>query len=161
MAKNTYYVVFENTTDGSTPQSPVASNKKTDNEETQRIKDLTNKATCYALVNYAESAVDMVATYRMNTVELRTGHAELQHRMQFQYGVAKKGFDIIKNMSMAGSIAGAGGVFVSGIAGVADVLVNVGMRQAEVNMRREVENTSLFFARIRAGAGQDRTGNTR
>lgn len=161
MAKNTYYVVFENNTDGATNAKPVATNKKTQTQDEKNIQALTKGVMGYASLSYAESVVDRVVTHQINTVELRTGHAELQARMQFNYGVAKQGFDIVKNMVMAGSVFGVAGVAIGAVAGVADALIGIGIRQSEINMRREVENTSLFYARIRAGAGQDRTGNTR
>ncbi|MBQ3040847.1 MAG: hypothetical protein IJD42_04535 [Clostridia bacterium] len=63
---------------------------------------------------------------------------------------------------MAGSIFGGAGVALGAVAGLADWGIrSIALRQSEINMRQEVENTSLFFARIRAGAGQDRTGNSR
>lgn len=161
MAKNTYYVVFENNTDGATSEKPVAANKKTQTQDEKNARALTKGVMGYASLSYAESVVDRVVTHQINTVELRTGHAELQQRMQFQYGVAKQGFDIVKNMVMAGSVFGVAGVAIGAVAGIADWGIGIAIRQSEINMRREVENTSLFYSRIRAGAGQDRTGNTR
>lgn len=160
MAKNTYYIVFENNTDGATAKKPVASNKKSDNTEEKNARVLTKGIKGYASLSYAESVIDRVATHNINTVELRTGHAELQQRMQFQYGVAKQGFDVLKNAVMAGSIFGGAGVFIGAVAGIADWGISTALRQSEINMRQEVENTSLFYSRIRAGAGQDRTGRT-
>lgn len=161
MAKNTYYVVFENNTDGATSEKPVATNKKTETQDEKNARALTKGIKGYASLSYAESFVDRVATHNINTVELRTGHAELQARMQFNYGLGKQGFDIVKNMVMAGSIFGGAGVALGAVAGLADWGISIALRQSEINMRQEVENTSLFYARIRAGAGQDRTGNTR
>lgn len=161
MAKNTYYVVFENNTDGATAQKPVASNKKSDNQDEKNMQALTKGVKGYASLTYAERVADKVFTHAINTVELRTGHVELQQQMQFAYGVGKQAFDTVKNMVMAGSVFGGAGVLIGGVVGVADWGISTALRQSEINMRREVENTSLFFARIRAGAGQDRTGNTR
>ena len=158
MAKNTYYVVFENNTDGTTVQSPVAEGKKGKTQEEKNRDALLKGVKGYASLNYAESVVNRIVTSKINTVELRDGHAELQQKMQFVYGGIKQGVDTVKSMIVAGSIFGGAGVALATVAGVADYLISVSIRQGEINARKSVEDTSLHFARIRAGAGQDRTG---
>ena len=160
MAKNEYHIVFENKT---TPdvESPTATNKDSTTQEEKDAKALTSKIKGYASFSYAESVVDRVISIDLNTVELRTGHQELQQRMQYKYGVIKQGFDIARNAFAAGSIFGGAGIVLGAVVGIADSLINVGIKQSEINMRREIENTSIYFNRIRAGAGQDRTGKSR
>lgn len=160
MAKNTYYVVFENK--DRTVESPVASNKNapSDSNEEQDLGAITKGLKKYASFSYAESVVDRVLSAKIDTVELRTGHQELQQQMQFVYGVAKKGVGVIKGAIAGGSVGGAVGALVGAVVGVADTMINMGIKSNQINMRKEIENQELYFNRIRAGAGQDRTGKT-
>lgn len=156
MAKNTYYVVFENGTDGATIENPVANNPKS--QEEKAWGTLTNKIKGYATLNYAERVADKVISTTLSTIDLRTGHSQLQERMQFAYGIAKQGFDTVVNMAMAGSMFGAVGVGLGAVVGITDTLIDIAQKQQIINANRSVENTSIYLNRIRAGAGQDRTG---
>lgn len=160
MAKNTYYIVFENK--DRTVESPVASNKNapSDSDEEQDLKALTKGLKKYASLSYAESVVDRFLSTKIDTIELRTGHQELQQQMQFAYGVAKKGVGIIKGAKIGGSVAGGVGAAIGAVVAVADTMINMGTKASQIDMRREIENQELHFNRIRAGAGQDRTGKT-
>lgn len=160
MAKNTYYIVFENK-DGE-EQSPVAKNRQsivTDKDE-ENIRALTKGLRGYASLSYAMNVVDRVVTSNVNMVSLRTGHEELQQRMQFAYSVANQGAGVLMGAIMGGSLAGGVGAVIGAVAGASDKMINMAIKQNEINVRQNIENQTLALNRIRAGAGQDRTGKT-
>ena len=160
MAKNTYYIVFENK-DGE-EQSPVAKNKDSagSSEYDKDIKALTKGVKGYATLSYAKNVTDRIVTSQLNMVSLRTGHEELQQRMQFAYGVAKKGVGIVEGAIMGGSVASGAGALIGAVVGLADTMINVAIKSNEIGVRQDLENQTLALNRIRAGAGQDRSGKT-
>lgn len=162
MANTEYRIIFE---DGakSKIEKPTASNKSdaSPSVDTSDSDALRKGIAGYASINYAMSVVDKLATSEINTVELRTGHQELQQRMQFAYGIAKQGVGIVSGAIAGAGVGGAVGALVGAVVGVADTLIGVGIKQNQLNVQRSVENQELYFNRIRAGAGQDRTGKAR
>lgn len=161
MAKNTYYVVFENNTVGA--ESPVANNPK-GGETPQNVEandKSFKKAFAFASVKYAESIVNRINATNIGTIELRTGHGELQARMQFAYGIAKQGFDMAITSAFAGAIFGAPGAVVSAIASVGSSLIDIGERHRVIQMKKANENVTIHLNNIRAGASQDRLGRTK
>lgn len=159
MATKEYRIIFENA--NAKMESPVASNKDAPDDSVENTaENLTKGLKGYASLNYAVSVVDRVLSAQINTVELRTGHQELQQQMQFVYGVAKQGVGIVSGAIAGGTMGGAVGAVIGAVVGVADTMINMGIKSSQINMRKEIENQELYFNRIRAGAGQDRTGKT-
>lgn len=159
MATKEYRIIFENA--NAKMESPVASNKDAPDDSVENTaENLTKGLKGYASLNYAVSVADRVLSAQINTVELRTGHQELQQRMQFAYGVAKQGVGIVSGAIAGGTMGGAIGAVIGAVVGVADTMINMGIKSSQINMRKEIENQELYFNRIRAGAGQDRTGKT-
>lgn len=162
MAKNTYYVIFENSPsgDGTTQDnSPVARNPTIN--APQENDEVFNSVRKYASLAYAGKIANKVVSHRINTIELRTGKAELQQRLQASYEIVNTGVDIGKNIIVGGLIGGGVGAVVGAVAGVAESLFDLSLRQEEISMKRRSEDITIHYNRIRAGASQDRTGQTR
>jgi hypothetical protein len=162
MANKEYRIVFEDETESGI-ESPVARNKNAPSgtEDSSATQSISKALKGYAALNYAISVGDKLTMSTINTVELRTGHQELQQKMQFAYGTAKQGVKIVSNAVAGGLASGSWvGAVVGAVLGVADSVINLAIKQNEINMRREVEGQTLYLNRIRAGASQDRTGKT-
>lgn len=165
MAKNTYYIVFENNAEEKKKQKTTASNKSSTNEddENSRIgdpEDMVKGLKRYASAGYAISLADRVISPQINTVSLRTGHEELQQRMQFTYGFIKQGASVVQNAVAAGTLFGGAGAVIGAVVGIADSLINISIKQGEINTKRQVENMTIALNNIRMGTRQDRGGRS-
>lgn len=159
MAKNTYYVVFENNSANvEENNSPVATTPA--NAGTTGDKAL-NAVKKYASLSYAVHIADKVVSNRIGTIELRTGRTEMQQRMEFAYGATKRVVGMGATIATGAMVGGGVGAVVGAIIGVTESLFDIGLRQNEIDIKRRNEDVSIYLNRIRAGAGQDRTGKTR
>lgn len=158
MAEREYKITLVNDTGSKEGSKSTATNVFNDGaKDDNKKKSIFSKM---AMVNYATSVADRVITSNINMVSLRTGHEALQQRINASYGYVKKGAGIITSMVQGAMVAGVPGAVINGALNVGSELVNLAIRQNEINVARQQENATLFLNQIRIGANGGRMGRT-
>ncbi len=95
-----------------------------------------------------------VISYEISTVNLRTGAAEYQQRLQFAYNEGSKALSSVGAIAMGAVVGGPAGAAVAA-AGVAlsyiMKFIGWGQNAARLQTEQNLENISLGFASVRAG----------
>lgn len=164
MHENEYKITIINKTDKTDDNAPqkqqaVAPNQSNDNKQPDWKKTLKT-ARKHMAVRYALSVADRVVTSNINMVALKTGHEAYQQRLQYTYGLAKKGLSMAEAITMGTLVGGGTGAILSAVASIGSEMVNYAIRVNEVAVAREQENTTQFLNQIRIGAGGGRQGRT-
>lgn len=111
-----------------------------------------------APIGYAMSFAKRGLNTYLNTVELRTGNARLQERNAYNFNTAATFASIggaLAFSAITGNVLGMGAAAIAGISKIADIAES----QYTINLKRNIEQTSIQQANIRAGAMGGRVGN--
>lgn len=149
----TYEIILKNKSSGGA-RSSVAGNMNASAKDKQQ-----DAVAGIAVYGYAKKLATQVISHRVNTVELRTGQAELQQKISFKYDVAKQAFGFFESVAIGGGLAGIPGAIAGGMLSLGSMLVNIANRQDSININRDIENVSISQNNIRAGAGRSRQEN--
>lgn len=144
------------------PVTPATA-AKSDGEEVSPGKKKSGKkkqaiAKGIAAYHYAKAVADTFIANEINTIELRTGRAQLQARMQTSYDIGKRIWSIGESIAIGAMIGGAVGAVVGAVGSVAMQAVSIGIEQHNLNLERAVEEAGLAQAQIRAGTSGNRGG---
>lgn len=159
MPKNEYVITIINEGGGKEEAKTMASSEKTDTSASTP-SDNKSPIKAMALVGYAENLANKYISHKINTINLRTGHVELQEKMQFIHGTVKRGLDVTKFIAGGGLLAGSGGALVGAALGIGSQLVDYSIKLNELQMKRELENMTIALNNIRMGTRQDRTNRS-
>ena len=144
----TYEFIIKNESNGQKKlKSPTANSSSESAKEKQTT--LISGVAAYA---YAKKITTQVISYRVNTVELRTGQAELQEKISFKYDIAQRTFGFIESIAIGGGLAGIPGAVIGGMAALTTWAINVAQKQSTINLNRDIENIAILQNNIRAGA---------
>lgn len=151
MADKTYTVVLKNETGGgASSQKAVAGSKGGDTpSETTAGKELVKGLVAYN--KYVKPFVKQAVQHRIDTVELRTGSAELQQRISFGYQMASTVVGIAENIAVGAAIGNIPGAIVGAVLGIATWGMGIANRQDTINLQRINEDASLRLVNVRAG----------
>lgn len=149
----TYEIIIKNKSSGGARSSVAGSTSSSAKDKQQ------DTIAGVAVYGYAKKLATQVVSHRVNTVELRTGQAELQQKISFKYDVAKQAFGFFESIAIGGGLAGISGAVIGGVLSLGSMLVNLANRQDTININRDIENVSISQNNIRAGAGQSRREN--
>lgn len=156
MAEKEYKITLVNDTGGGEESKSTATNVFNDGaKDENKNKSIFSKM---AALKYAANVADRVITSNINMVSLRTGHEALQQRIHTNYGYAKKGIGIVTSMVQGAMVAGVPGALINGALSASSELVNLAIRQNEINVARQQENATLFLNQIRIGTSGGRMG---
>ncbi len=156
MAEREYKITLVNDTGAGEESKSTATNVFNDGaKDENKNKSIFSKM---AAVKYAANVADRVITSSINMVSLRTGHEALQQRIHTNYGYAKKGIGIITSMVQGGMVAGVPGALINGALNVGSELVNLAIRQNEINVARQQESITQYLNQIRIGTSGGRMG---
>lgn len=144
---------------GSSPKA-WATNQSSSGEAETPTSKLPKQLQGLAIYGYAKSVMNRLAQSSINTVVLRTGHEELQQRIQFTYNIANRGLDLVTSAITGASVGGPAGAIVGVAMNLVSAGVDLAIRQNELNISRQQENTTIFLNQIRIGAGGGRIGRT-
>lgn len=145
----TYTIIIKDETaeKRKTTASPASTEEKqSDGLTLEQIKKL-------APIGFAVGAFNKIISNEINKVELRTGQAELQQRLQFNYSVAS-GVMGLGLTAMAGAkIAGPIGAVVAVGFSLANTSIDLIQKQQILNLQRQNEVINQQFMRNRMGSG--------
>ena len=149
----------DNEMGGSVPKAWASNQDSSGNAESPTSK-LPKQLTGLAIYGYAKSILSRVAQSSINTVTLRTGHEELQQRINFTYNIANRGLDMVTSAITGASVGGPAGAIVGVALNLVSSGVDLAIRANEMNISKQQENTTIFLNQIRIGAGGGRIGRT-
>ena len=153
MADSHYTLEITITGDGeqSAVASPKGSTEKTTGEKSAAALEKGLKG----LVSYAAIAgtANQMINAEIGRIELSTGAAEYQARVQQTYSLISSGVNSVAKLGMGAAVGGVPGLIIAGISVVTDVaqsLLDVMQKQITLSKQEAVENVSIGFARNRA-----------
>lgn len=137
-------------------QSVVSGQKKTTSSNTPKQTSKAEK-TMMGIVSYSTIShfVDNLVTYDISQVELTTGAKEYEQKLQFHYGVAKKGLGII----VAGITGGLTGAGIAALGTAIYSAISYGQSMMAIERKQHLEDISIGMASIRAGISGRRSPN--
>ena len=157
MENNNYTITIVNdTVSGDKPQA-TASNQSDDGKQKDKT-NLPKQLGGMAMLGYAKNIADRIVQSNINTVALRTGHEELQQRQQLTKNVANRAINIGASIAVGAKTGGAWGAVIGAVLSLGSSAMNIAVRQNEINIARQQENTIIFLNQIRIGAGGGRMG---
>ena len=107
-----------------------------------------------AAYGIAKRAVTMGVNHMVNTVNLRTGHAELQQRYQMINDIASRTFGIVESIAAGALVGGGVGAAVGAVTGLAFQGVQIAQQLQERQWRMQEESVGISLMTIRAGLGR-------
>ncbi len=152
----TYEIIIRNAGgSGEGGQKPVSTPNEQDSG--QRGKAAADNASSAGKSAYglAKRAATMQASHMINTVSLRTGHAELQQRYQMAYDIGSRVFNLGESIMMGALVGGAGGAIVGAVTGLAFQGIALAQQFEERQWRMQEESVGISLANIRAGLGRN------
>ena len=117
------------------------------------VKNHKKQVIRFAATNFALKYADLAITTHINRVELRTGNALLQEKMNYNYNIAK-------NVALSGAAIAYGAfsgnplAVIGGVMSIANIGIQQAIAQENINISRAVESIGLEQARIRAGTAR-------
>lgn len=149
---NGYTITIKNETQSS--KSPIADNSQSaKSENTQENDKLSRKdlADYFAFKRIVSPFVRMGIEYGISTVNVRTGRAEAQQRIQFAYSVGRQVVGVLENVAIGALVGGLPGAIVGAVMSTVTTVAGYAINQGKINMQRDLESISLGLMNIRAG----------
>lgn len=159
-----YEIVLKNQTRQS-KKSPISGdtkevkvgNKSQIGSETGRSSAL-EKVISYGV---AKSFAQQILQHRVNTVELRTGSAELQQKISFAYQIGNQALSIIESVAVGAMVGNLPGAIMGAVAGVTHTLIGYAQNAQRIRWQGELENISNTLINVRAGGQIQSYGESR
>lgn len=142
--------------------SAMAGGAENKSESASSGGDATAKgiqAAAKKIVSYAaiKATADQVISGNLSMVELSTGAAEYEQRLQASYNITKQIWNAGETVvvgALAGGLPGAiAGLFVSGV----HTAISYGFRSVTLAKQKTIENVSIGLMNIRAGTAGRRS----
>lgn len=149
MAKETYKIVIKNETAKGSSKAVAGSKTAEEPAETSNSQNLVKGLVAYN--KYVKPFAKQAIQHQINTVELRTGSAELQQRISFGYEIASTVIGIGENIAVGAAIGNLPGAIIGAVMGIASWGIGVMNRQDTINLQRVNEDASLRLMNVRAG----------
>lgn len=115
-------------------------------------KQAISAAAAYGI---AKRAVTMAVSHQVNTVELRTGHAELQQRQQMISDIASRSFNVIESIAVGFAVGNVAGAAVGAVTSLAFQGIELAQQMEERQWRMQEESIGISLANIRSGLGRN------
>lgn len=154
---NTYHLYIH--ADGLQQKDPVAGGKSKMTEAEK--KQAKFEKALIGMVSYPsiKGTADKIINFGISQVNLTTGAAEYQQRLQATYNIASSAADTIYSTIMAGVIGGGWLAALNLAKEGLSALINIGQKQMELNNKSSLEDISINLSAIRAGARGGRGQN--
>lgn len=126
------------------------------------VKDAVRAAKKVVAYTGIKQIANSVISYEVSTVNLRTGAAEYQQKVQFAYSEGAQALSSVGSILMGGIMGGpvGAGIAAAGV-GLSYLMKFIGWGQNAQRLETEqnLESISLNFASIRAGVSGRRSNN--
>lgn len=113
-----------------------------------------------AVISYAtvKSFAQQILQHRVNSVELRTGSAELQQKISFAYQIGNQAFSLVESIAIGAAVGNLPGAVIGAITGITRQAINYAQNYYTIQWQGEVESIQNDLKDRRAG-GQIQTYN--
>lgn len=113
------------------------------------------------IVSYSSirAHADQIVGYNISQVNLRTGAAEYQQKLQFEYSALQSGLNLIDESIKGYFVGGAIGSVIGIGASLTNTFVGWIQRAGTLSTEQNLESISLNFASIRAGVSGRRSSS--
>ena len=153
--KSTYTIILKNGTGGG--NSPLAGSggagTSSGNQQVsagrQRAQDAVKVIVAYD--KFVEPFVNQIVSHQVGTIQLRTGAAELQQRVEFGMNVAKSAAGLGASILTGYAVGNVPGAIIGGLISVGTQLLGLSNRSKEIQMNKDLEDISIMGMDIRAG----------
>lgn len=109
----------------------------------------------------AKSFVKQILQHRVNTVELRTGSAELQQRISFAYQMGGQAVSVIESLALGAMAGGVPGAVIGAAISLGQTALSYVQNAQIIRWQGEVETISNNMLNIRAGGQIQTYGESR
>ena len=160
MANSTYVIRIENGTSGG-GDSPIAGNTSSSsssssggNKKTYTQGQKNAQTALKALVAYdkfVKPFVDQAIQHQVSTIELRTGSAELQQKVEFGLGIAQSVGGILQGALAGYAVGNLPGALIGTLVSVGTTVMNYANQADKIRMQQSLENITLRGMNVRAG----------
>lgn len=105
--------------------------------------------------------IQQTKNFLVNNVELRTGSAELQQRVDFDFQLLGDATTIISSTAAGAALGGPIGAGVGALVGIAQVAMGYFFNQQQINLQAQIEDRQINYLTNRAGPAfnMSRRGN--
>lgn len=148
----TYEIIIKNGANEGAKISAPSTESTGTKENVSSVPSFMKPAAAYGI---AKRAVTMGINHRVNTVELRTGHAELQQRYQLINDIATRSFNLIESMAVGFAVGNVAGAAVGAVTSLAFQGVAISQQLEERQWRMQEESIGISLANIRSGLGRN------
>ena len=111
-----------------------------------------------AAYHYAKRGLNLVGSYVVDTVELRTGNVKAQQNADFAYQCLTDVYNVGESVVLGAAAGGATGAIIGAAVGLVSKGVSIAIASGKIGLARSVENVTVAQNAIRIGYGGERTG---
>lgn len=153
----TYEFIIKNESGGgsSSPTAPDGTPKKPKGTKSEGVDPRKVAMASYGI---AKQVGMSLWTHEVNMVELRTGNAEYQQRLQFQKDVISRGFNIVESIALGFAVGHGVGAIIGAATSIGMMGIQLAQNIDRIETSKSVENISIGLADVRAGAMENRQG---
>ena len=161
MAERNYTITIKYK-DVKSSRSPIAGDNA--ESDTNKGKGLLSKEDAKvfgkAMVAYGvvKSYATQIVNHEVSMVELRTGSKELQERANFANQVGQQAVSIVETTATSAMVGGWVGAIVGFVMSLGHTVLGYVQNQNRIDTAKSIENRSIQFNYIRAGANGSRSG---
>lgn len=146
-----YVIILKN--EARTQKSPVA-NSSEKSEQKYTSGQLKAQGAIKALVaydKYAAPFVEGIVQHGVGTIELRTGAAELQQKIEFGLNMAKTAGGLVTSALTGYAIGNLPGALIGVLISGVTTAINYANRRDTIRLEQNLENITLRGMNVRAG----------
>lgn len=159
-----YEIVLKNETGGAGQKSPISGEggtAKTPGKRQEETPGASKGVTGLVTYGMAKSFAKQILQFRVDTVELRTGAAELQQKISFAYQIGNQALSIVESLAVGAMVGGLPGAVVGAVAGVTHTLIGYAQNAQRIRWQGELEGISNNLINVRAGGQIQSYGESR
>lgn len=159
-----YEIVIRNQRVGGRKKSPISGEggtAKTPGKKQEETPGASNGVSGLVSYGMAKSFAKQILQFRVDTVELRTGSAELQQKISFAYQIGNQALSIVESLAVGAMVGGLPGAVVGAMAGVTHTLIGYAQNAQRIRWQGELENISNTLMNVRAGGQIQSYGESR
>lgn len=152
-----YRIVIEDRTENKR-KTTAATVKGGSVSSAKTTTDAKEIKTAVSALYYGKRALNVVVSYSIDTVQLRTGNVKAQQNASFAYSIISGATDVGESIAVGAATGGAPGAIAGAVIGAAFKVANIIKGERKIDLAQSVEDVSRAQNAIRIGAGGQRMG---
>lgn len=143
-------------TDGESTQkkkkTPIAGDNTESKQTSENDSAKKDLAGYFAYKKYVSPFLSQGLQHRISTVELRTGNAERQARMQSAYSIGSQALGLVESIVIGAKLGGGAGAVIGAVMSVSTTVMSYVYKADTINLQRGLENQTIAMLNVRSGA---------